>query len=142
MSEIWLQMIDHHVSSHWWKELIKYFVHVGNSLEIRCWKEECKEIQQAAQYGDITEANYEVSIKGIVTGEFLTELLSENPQDKSIYNKMTKYFTINVDCGQYRFCSAHYGTEIYLMGISDDDIIFFKNVMSAYAEDDFCVTIS
>ena len=55
---------------------------------------------------------------------------------------MTKYFTINVDCGQYRFCSAHYGTEIYLMGISDDDMIFFKNVMSAYAEDDFCVTIN
>ena len=88
------------------------------------------------------EANYEVSIKGIVTKEFLTELLSENPQDKSIYNKMTKYFTINVDSGQRRFCSAHYGTEIYVMGVSDDDITFFKNAMSTYTEDDFSIAIN
>ncbi|MGO5444029.1 hypothetical protein ACTQXY_11005 [Faecalimonas sp. LCP19S3_D12] len=139
MGEISLQMIDCHISSHWWQELVKYFVHVGNSLEIRCWKEESEEIQQALQYGNLTEANYEGSIKGIVTKEFLTELLSENPQDKSIYNKMTKYFTINVDSGQRRFCSAHYGTEIYLMGVSDDDITFFKNAMRAYTEDDFSI---
>ena len=93
-------------------------------------------------YGNLTEANYEVSIKGIVTKEFLTELLSENPQDKSIYNKMTKYFTINVDSGQRRFCSAHYGTEIYVMGVSDDDITFFKNAMSTYTEDDFSIAIN
>lgn len=142
MGEIRLQMIDSHISSHWWQELVKYFVNVGNSLEIRCWKEESEEIQQALQYGNLTEANYEVSIKGIVTKEFLTELLSENPQDKSIYNKMTKYFTINVDSGQRRFCSAHYGTEIYVMGVSDDDITFFKNAMSTYTEDDFRIAIN
>ena len=117
MGEISLQMIDCHISSHWWQELVKYFVHVGNSLEIRCGKEESEEIQQALQYGNLTE----------------------NPQDKSIYNKMTKYFTINVDSGQRRFCSAHYGTEIYLMGVSDDDITFFKNAMRAYTEDDFSI---
>ena len=142
MGEIRLQMIDSHISSHWWQELVKDFVNVGNSLEIRCWKEESEEIQQALQYGNLTEANYEVSIKGIVTKEFLTELLSENPQDKSIYNKMTKYFTINVDSGQRRFCSAHYGTEIYVMGVSDDDITFFKNAMSTYTEDDFSIAIN
>ena len=135
MSEISLQRIDRHISSHWWQELVKYFVQLGNGLEIRCWKEESEEIQQAVQYGKLTEANYEVLIKGIVTEEFLTELLSEDPQDKSIYNKMTKYFTINVDSGKRRFCSAHYGTEIYLTGVSDDDIAFFKNVMKAYTEE-------
>ena len=50
MGEIRLQMIDSHISSHWWQELVKYFVNVGNSLEIRCWKEESEEIQQALQY--------------------------------------------------------------------------------------------
>ena len=64
MGEISLQMIDCHISSLWWQELVKYFVHVGNSLEIRCWKEESEEIQQALQYGNLAEANYEVSIKG------------------------------------------------------------------------------
>lgn len=77
MGEIRLQMIDSHISSHWWQELVKYFVNVGNSLEIRCWKEESEEIQQALQYGNLTEANYEVSIKGIVTKEFLTETFYE-----------------------------------------------------------------
>ena len=67
MGEIRLQMIDSHISSHWWQELVKYFVNVGNSLEIRCWKEESEEIQQALQYGNLTEANY-VLIRWYVKG--------------------------------------------------------------------------
>ncbi len=54
---------------------------------------------------------------------------------------MTKYFTINVEHEQRKFCSAHYGTEMYLMGVSDDDIAFFKNMMKAYTEEDFSVFI-
>ncbi len=38
--------------------------------------------------------------------------------------------------------SAHYGTEIYVMGVSDDDITFFKNAMSTYTEDDFSIAIN
>ena len=49
---------------------------------------------------------------------------------------------LNVDSGQRRFCSAHYGTEIYVMGVSDDDITFFKNAMSTYTEDDFSIAIN
>ncbi len=141
MREISLQMIDHNISSLWWKELVKYFVQIGDSLEIRCWKEEVAEIQQASFYGNPTKDNYEVSIKGIVSEELISELLSENPTDKSIYNKMTKYFTINVEREQRKFCSAHYGTEMYLIGVSDDDIAFFQNVMKAYTEEDFSVHI-
>ena len=139
MREISLQMIDRNISSFWWKELVKYFVHEGDVLEIRCWKEESAEIQQAISYGNLTEDNYEVSIKGIVTKELILELLSENPTDKSIYNKMTKYFTINVVRDQRTFCSAHYGTEIYLVGVSDYDIAFFQDVMKEYTEEDFSV---
>ena len=141
MREISLQMIDRNISSFWWKELVKYFVQVGDDLEIRCWKEETAEIQQAISYGNLTEDNYEVSIKGIVTKELISELLLENPTDKSIYNKMTKYFTINVVRDQRTFCSAHYGTEIYLVGVSDDDIAFFQDVMKEYTEEDFSVHI-
>ncbi len=141
MKEISLQMIDHNISSSWWKELVRYFVHTGDSLEIRCWKEEFVEIQQAASYGEPVADNYEVSVKGIVSEELISELLAENPTDKSIYNKMTKYFTINVEREQRKFCSAHYGTEMYLTGVSDDDIVFFKNVMKAYTEEDFSIAI-
>ena len=58
-------------------------------------KEETVDIQQASLYGNPIDDNYEVSIKGVVSEQFLSELLSENPTDKSIYNKMTKYFTRN-----------------------------------------------
>ena len=141
MREISLQMIDHRISSDWWKKLVKYFVQIGDSLEIRCWKEEAAEIQQASAYGNPTDENYEVAIKGVVSEQFILELLSESPSDKSIYNKMTKYFTINVEREGRKFCSAHYGTEIYLIGVSDDDIAFFHDVMKEYTEEDFSIVI-
>jgi hypothetical protein len=141
MKEVALQMVNRRINSDWWKELIKYFLRVGDSLEIRCWKEESDEIQQASRYGNLTDDNYEVSIKGIVSEQFISELLSENPTDKSIYNKMTKYFTINVEREGIKFCSAHYGTEIYLIDVSDKDVSFFKNVMKAYTKDDFSISI-
>lgn len=141
MREISLQMIDRNTSSDWWKKLVRYFVHVGDSFEIRCWKEEAAEIQQASVYGDLTEDNHEISVKGIITEALVMELLSEAPTDKNIYNKMTKYFTINAEHGQFKFCSAHYGTEMYLMGVSDEDIAFFRDVMSEYTEEDFSIHI-
>ena len=141
MKEISLQMIDKNISSSWWKKLVKYFLHEGDSLEIRCWKEEIAEIKQATAYGAPAEENYEVSVRGVVSEEFITELLTENPTDKSIYNKMTKYFTINTEHEQLKFCSAHYGTEIYLTGVSDDDISFFKDIMKEFTEDDFSIHI-
>ena len=141
MKEISLQMIDKNISSSWWKKLVKYFLHEGDSLEIRCWNEEIAEIKQATAYGTPAEENYEVSVRGVVSEEFITELLTENPTDKSIYNKMTKYFTINTEHEQLKFCSAHYGTEIYLTGVSDDDISFFKDIMKEFTEDDFSIHI-
>ncbi len=141
MREISLQMIDRNTSSAWWKKLVRHFVHVGDSFEIRCWKEEAAEIQQASVYGDLTEDNHEISVKGIITEALVMELLSEAPTDKNIYNKMTKYFTINVEHGQFKFCSAHYGTEMYLMGVSDEDIAFLGDVMSEYTEEDFSIHI-
>ncbi len=83
MGVISLQMIDHHISSLWWKNLVKHFVQIGDGLEIRCWKEEVDEIQQASMYGNPMEDNYEVSVKGVVSEELISELLSENPTDKA-----------------------------------------------------------
>ena len=88
MREVSLQMIDHRISSDWWKMLVKYFVQVGDSLEIRCWKEESAEIQQASIKGNPTNENYEVSIKGVVSEQFISELMSEDPTDKNIYNTL------------------------------------------------------
>lgn len=137
MSQISLQMIDKSVSSHWWREVVTHFFRAGDALEIRCWKEEEDEVRQASKYGTPAAENYEVSVKGIVTAKFLEEILSDEPADKSLYNKMTKYFTINVERGPLRFCSAHYGTEMYIEGASAEDISFFQKVMAPYEDDEY-----
>ena len=137
MAGISLQMIDKSVSSHWWREVVMPFFRVGDPLEIRCWKEEEEEVRQASKYGPPAAENYEVSVKGIVTAEFLEEILSDEPTDKSLYNKMTKDFTINVERGPLRFCSAHYGTELYIDGATEKDVSFFHRVMAPYEDDEY-----
>ncbi len=141
MGVISLQMIDNRISSHWWRKLIEHFIKAGDVLEIRCWKEEVDEIKQASLYGNTSEDKNEVSVKGVVSAELLAELLSEESSDKSIYNKMTKYFTINVENEKCFFCSAHYGTEMYIERVSEDDISFFESVINQY-DDCFSVHIN
>lgn len=51
MGTIRLQVIDDSISSDWWNKLVGRFVWIGDELEIRCWKEEILEIQQASRYG-------------------------------------------------------------------------------------------
>ncbi len=140
MGVIGLQMIDNRISSDWWRKVVEHFVNVGDAFEIRCWKEEVDEIRQASLYGNPTEDRNEVSVKGLVSGELLAELLLDEPSDKSIYNKMTKYFTINIKNKKCFLCSAHYGTEMYLERVSDDDILFFESVINQY-DDCFSVSI-
>ena len=140
MGYIHADMVDYSVSSEWWKKLIRHFANVGDEMEIRCWKEETVEISRAAMYGVPSEEGYEVSVKGTVTPHLLAELLADEPADKDIYNKMTKYFTIRVYRKSRIFSSEHYGTEIYLSG-ADDDISFISKVLEPYG-DCFSVGIS
>ncbi len=131
MGWIYVQMVDGSVQSNWWKELIRHFVSVGNELEIRCWKEEAAEVQQASIYGEPSEDGYEVSVKGVVTPQLLAELLAEEPVDKEIYNKMTKYFAVTVRNASCTFSSQHYGTEVYASGASANRA-FISNVLEPY----------
>ena len=63
----------------------------------------------------------------------------ETPTDKEIYNKMTKYFTINVKNELCNICSEHYGTEMYIVIYSDVDVLFFEQVMKQYSDDCFSI---
>lgn len=91
------------------------------------------------RYGEAIEEGNEVSIKGVLTDELLSELMEENPTDKEIYNKMTKYFTINVKNELCDICSAHYGTEMYIAINSNQDISFFEQVMGQSSADCFSI---
>lgn len=139
MKRISIQMIDNTVSSEWWKTIIHHFLRVGDIFEVRCWKEETQEVLQAKRYGKATTDGNEISIKGVLVDDLLLELMEENPTDKEIYNKMTKYFTINVKNELCDICSAHYGTEMYIAIYSDKDILFFEQVMNQYSDDFFSI---
>ena len=65
MKQFGVQMIDHSVTSQWWRSIIKHFIRVGDTFEIRCWREETAEIQEASLYGTAIDDKYEVSIKEI-----------------------------------------------------------------------------
>lgn len=132
MKKIWVQMIDNSISKKWWNQIISHFIEVGDTFEIRCWKEEIAEITQASLYGVATDDDYEVSVKGVITKKLLEELLTEEPTDKSIYNKMTKYFTVNVKNDLCDISSAHYGTELYIGVVSEKDVEFFEQIISQY----------
>ena len=128
MKRFSVQMIDLSVSSQWWKELMQHFVRAGDAFEIRCWREEIAEIEEASLYGTAVEDKYEASVKGAVTKDLLKKLLTEEPTDKSIYNKMTKYFNL---CDIW---SEHYGTEMTIEIAADADINFFEQTIGRYPE--------
>ncbi|WP_313527640.1 hypothetical protein [Anaerotignum sp.] len=141
MSFIQVQMVDGFISSDWWKKVIKHFIRVNDKFEIRCWKDETSEINQALSYGSLLEDDNEVSIKGNVNQELLNELLySPEPIDKNLYSKMTKYFTINIANDLCELSSEHYGTELYINNVSEEDTEFFKNIMLPYW-DSFSISI-
>ena len=134
MKQFHVQMLDHAVSSQWWRRLIAHFVRAGDPFEIRCWREEAAAIEKASLYGTAVEDHYEVSVKGAVTRELLEAWLTEEPADRSTYHKMTNFFTIHVENELCSIWSEHYGTEMAIVIRLDADVAFFEAVMRQYAE--------
>lgn len=113
---------------------MRHFARAGDSFEIRCWREEISEIENASWYGVSAADSYEVSIKGVVTDDLLREWLTEEPTDKTIYNKMTKYFTIHVENDLCNLWSEHYGTEMAIVVTAEKERVFLEQVMGQYPE--------
>ena len=113
---------------------MRHFARAGDSFEIRCWREEISEIENASWYGVSAADSYEVSIKGVVTDDLLKEWLTEEPADKTIYNKMTKYFTIHVENDLCKLWSEHYGTEMAIVVTAEKERVFLEQVMGQYPE--------
>ena len=130
-----VQMLSHSVSSAWWKQIVLHFAHAGDELEIRCWKEETEEIAAACRYGTAAQEGCEAAIRGTVTEELLEIWRTEAPEDKTLYNKMTKFFTIHIKNDACDLWSEHYGTEMTLTVFSDSGAEFFERVMRKYPED-------
>ncbi len=141
MKCIGVQMLDQRISSDWWKAVTALLVKENDKLQIRCWNEESDEIDRALKYGASHIEGNETCIDGIVCADFRDELLnSAEPEDKAIYNKMTKYFTIRTSDGKHAFESSHYGTELYIV-TSPENTDWFNEIMKPYA-DSFSISIT
>lgn len=120
-----IQLISRIEDNKWWKDLFIHYASKGESFEIRCWDEELESIKLISKFGTVekSQKTKEVIISGYITNEFIDLIVKEEmPKDQNIYNKMTQFFTINIDKA---FSSAHYGTEIYI----DEDEEYAKRIL-------------
>ena len=124
MKRFSIQMVDFSTPNSWYKQILAHFVQPGDSFEILCWKEEAAEIQLASKFGKGVEENDEVSVLGTVN--------VEEPTDKSVYNKMTCFFTLHAQNGRCDLWSEHYGTEMTLEVTTEADAAFFEREIGRY----------
>lgn len=120
-----IQLISRIDNNNWWKELFKHYVQNGKKFEIRCWDEETESIDLINKFGTVekSKTTKEIIISGEITNDFIELILNEEmPKDQNIYNKMTQFFTINID---EAYSSCHYGTEIYI----EEDEEFAKKIL-------------
>ena len=110
----------------WWKEIVPLFLKVGEGFEIRHWREDEETIKKYSSWGKISEedsGDFEVSLKGSFTKEIIYKLLmEEKPEERE---KMTDFFSINIG----RFHSSHYGKEIAIDDIKEDEREFIRKVL-------------
>lgn len=120
-----IQLISRIDNNEWWKKLFIHYASMGEKFEIRCWDEEIESINLISKFGTVekSKTTKEIIISGYITNEFIDLIIKEEmPSDQNIYNKMTQFFTINID---KTFSSAHYGTEIYV----DKDEEYAKKIL-------------
>ena len=125
-----IQLISRIDNNRWWKDLFIHYASMGETFEIRCWNEEIESINLISKFGTVekSKTTKEIIITGYITNEFIDLIVKEEmPKDQNIYNKMTQFFTINIDKS---FSSAHYGTEIYI----DEDEEFAKIILDKVKE--------
>ena len=125
-----IQLISRIDNNKWWKNLFIHYASKGETFEIRCWDEEIDTINLIKKFGTVekSKTTKEIIITGYITNEFIDLIVKEDmPKDQSIYNKMTQFFTINIDKA---FSSCHYGTEIYI----DEDEEFAKKILDEEKE--------
>ena len=125
-----IQLISRLDNNKWWKDLFIHYANKGKTFEIRCWDEEIESIELISKFGTVekSKTTKEIIITGDITNEFIDLIVKEKmPVDQNIYNKMSQFFSINIDKS---YTSAHYGTEIYI----DEDEDFAKKILDEVKE--------
>lgn len=108
-----------------WRQIMKYFLQKADSIEIHCWNEETTTIEEIkSQFyldTDIIQEDKLTIFHGKNTAAF-TQYISNKAG-------ALKWFTVNLMNGKTMVLhSSHWGTEIFVPNVTEQEISFIKSV--------------
>jgi len=111
----------------YWGLVIKDFLLKSNIIEIQCWNDETDLIEEMKSL--FTESRQEENLF-IVKGK-VTSTIEEYLTNKYLNKKgKFKWFTINFyDDNEIVFQSGHWGTEIFIPNILEEEVSFYSNLI-------------
>lgn len=123
------------VAPHWWKDIASIFLIPGRKFILSCWEDEKALIDHALTYGNLMEKSPEVwtvEIEGRVTSALREEILqNQSIPSEDHYDHNCIYHGLRIEDA---FCSAHYGTEIYLTDLDEETFLKVKAILSPIRE--------
>jgi hypothetical protein len=113
----------------YWVPLMKHYLEQSDTIEIHCWNEETKVIEDTKLIFALLERSYEYELT------YFKGDISQNIIDHILHNNLTKdgelkWFSIFLSKGSKTLLqSGHWGTEFFTPNISEKEIAFIHSVM-------------
>jgi len=122
-------------SYDFWKAMIQKMSRKATEFELRCWEDEEAAIETGEKFGKRVDnfETKEIVYQGKVTKEFITEISNNYLTGE----KRLKWFSIFFKTDKIIFSSEHYGTEIIMRHINDEEIDEVKKYPELFQEIDF-----
>lgn len=139
MANLDIFLIDYEVvkvNSNWWLEIIEIFLKPGLKFKASFEKDHTRILENLSTYGsdlNISIEKYLTKVEGIINREMIRNFKAsykvKNSDDIDYYSPF-----ISFEIGD-NYCSAHYGREVYLTGLSEvklGDVLKVLNPLREY----------
>jgi hypothetical protein len=109
---------------------------IATEFEIRCWKNEVLSIETCEKFGECV-SNFEteeIVYQGKITEEFISEIINNNMTEDGRLKWFSIFFKKDK---KIIFSSEHYGTEIIIRRIVEEEIDVIKEFLKQFKEVDY-----
>ena len=123
-------------SYDFWKAMIQKVSRKATEFELRCWEDEVAAIETGEKFGKRVDnfETKEIVYQGKLSKEFITEILNNYLTGDERF----KWFSLFLKKDdEIIFFSEHYGTEIVIPHINDEEIDAVKKYPELFQEIDF-----
>ncbi|MGM7680613.1 hypothetical protein ACSVDA_00535 [Cytobacillus sp. Hm23] len=117
------------VNYDYWIPLIKHFLKHSNSIEIHCWNEEQKIIDELMRINEdytIDVLNDMTVIKTVLSPKLVSLLTTNHLDNKGKIKWFSLFFYKD---GNRTYNSEHWGTEFVVSALNKDETITIRNIM-------------